>query len=179
MKFNFKYSAQLRPIFRVLAIVIALPMLGLGCLVVNDILFYNQAEVKDLFQIAIPQVFFGSLLLIAGIKGRLPKWMDNEDNENRIRESSTREKCLKGLIGPLLIVFIFTFLFFVEQFSIAWWGLLIYEVILLYMFYLTSVILLIEKGYNDLLVFTFIFPIALLAIGAISPKVFENLDKKT
>ncbi len=101
MNFNSKYSAQIRPVFRLLAVIISVPMILLECLIIFEVIFENKVDLQNSLKIAVPQLFLGLLFLIAGVKGKFPKWMDGED-ENL----SKRALCAKGLVGLFLIIYL-------------------------------------------------------------------------
>ncbi len=126
MNFTSKYSDQIRPVFRLLAVIISVPMILVGCLLIVEMVLEDKAGSQSLLKIAVPQIIFGILFFIGGVKGRLPTWMDSKD-ENL----STRATCAQGLIGPFLIVFLGILLYYVKLFSVIWWIILVYLIFLL------------------------------------------------
>jgi hypothetical protein len=66
MKFDSRWSARIRPIFRILAIIIGTAQLGMGIGFLID----------GGFKVGLPQTIAGAMFLTAGIRGNLPKWLD-------------------------------------------------------------------------------------------------------
>lgn len=172
MKFESRYSAPIRPILRIPAVLIgAIGLLfGVVYLICGDI------------KLGLPGTLFGLMFLTAGIKGKLPNLLDSEEREKyyekQISEgkSVTRRMCLLSLGGLVVVIAVLTSIFLTtEVFSFGWWLAIAFSVFSSVSFYLSSTILLQSKGFHPLLAFTVIVPIVLLVIGAITPKKFEQM----
>jgi ABC-type Fe3+ transport system permease subunit len=172
MKFDSRYSAPIRPIFRIPAIIIGAIQLivGIFCLFESD------------FKIGIPQTLVGLMFLTVGIKGRLPKWLDSEERGKEYEtkrsegKSVTRKICLLSLCAIVFVVAILVYGFFSsELFSVGWWFAIAFTLFSIVGFYLNFTILITSKGFHPLLAFTIIFPIALLLLGVVNPRKFEQI----
>ena len=169
MKFHSKYSAPIRPVFRIPAIIIGAAQLIFGCVYLID----------GGFKVGLPQTIVGLMFLTAGIRGQLPKWLDSEEREDEISEGNlgTRRLCLISLGALLLVLLILVTMFLTaEWFSIGWWAALLFSLITVAGFYINSTILLKSKGFHPLLALTFVFPVILLVIGIINPRKFEQIN---
>ena len=126
MKFDSRYSTPIRPIFRVLAVVVAIPALLFGLCFFIGGLFADPFEFDGDFKFGISGTLMGLLFLVAGFKGNLPKWLDGGEEEAETENSrnmySTRKACLISLGGVILTFFIFASIILTTQiFSIPWW----------------------------------------------------------
>jgi small-conductance mechanosensitive channel len=129
-----------------------------------------------------PQTFVGLIFLSAGIKGKLPKWFDSEERdkeyEKQISEgkSVTRKICLISLGGILFVTAILGYGFFTaELFTLEWWFAVAFTLFALVGFYFNFSIIVARKGFHPLLALTIVFPIALIVLGVINPKKYEQI----
>ena len=134
------------------------------------------------FKLGMPQTLVGLMFLTVGIKGRLPKWLDSEERnkeyESQISEgkSVTRKICLISLCAIVFVIVILTYGFFTsELFSLGWWLAIAFTLFSLVGFYLNFTILIANKGFHPLLALTIVFPIALLLLGVINPRKYEQI----
>lgn len=172
MKFDSRYSAPIRPLFRIPAMIIGIvqSFFGIFCLFSGDL------------KLGLPQTLVGLIFLTVGIKGQLPKWFDSEERDKeygkQISEgkSVTRKICLLSLGGIIFVVAILTFGFSsAELFSLEWWFAVAFTLFALVSFYLNFTIIVASKGFHPLLAFTIIFPIALIVLGVVNPRKFEQI----
>ncbi len=173
MKFDSRYSAPIRPLFRIPALLLGTAQLIFGIIFLVD----------GGFKVGIPQIVVGLMFLIAGIKGQLPKWLDSEEREKEYEKKlsegklNTRKVCLLSLGAQVFIISVIIIMFLTTDiYSIGWWVILALTIFSSVGFYLNSAILLESKGFHSLLALTVIFPLILLAIGVVNPRKFEKIN---
>lgn len=183
MKFDSRYSAQIRPIYRVLAGLICLPMLLFGFMAISELFTCEKGEIKEIIKFALPQIFFGLFLLTASLKGSLPKSLDQntdsnlENNRETPITDTTRKQSLKMLVSIVgVIIIIFSMFYMFDRFTIFWWLTVIMAAFWIYMYYLSSTLLLVRFHFHHRLSLTIVFPIIVLLIGIFSPKTLEQRE---
>ena len=183
MKFDPRYSSQIKPVFRVFAGIISIPMLLFGLMALREIISCEQAETREIIEFGLPQLFFGTLMLVAALRGRLPRSFDgpttnsHESNDETLLHETTRKSSLKMLGSTFGAVLILSFMLYMfEKFTMFWWFTAVYSIFWLYMYYLSSQFLLLKYGFHNLLAITFIFPVIVLLIGVISPSTLEKRE---
>jgi hypothetical protein len=182
MKFDSRYSAPIRPIFRVLAVAIGIPMLLVGAALLIEGVRSQPFEFDGDLKAGISGTVCGLVMVIAGIKGHLPKWLDSEEREKAFDKKmqagkvTTKNICLRSIGGFILSASIITLMFAsTEVYSILWWLTLVMTLFIAYLYYLSFATILGSKGFNPYWALTFIFPLTLLIIGVFNPKKFEKM----
>lgn len=168
MKFDSRYSASVRPIFRVPAIIIGAAQFVFGVFYLLD----------GGFKVGLPQTMMGLMFLTVGIRGHLPKWLDAEEREKEITKGhlGTRKLCLFFLSSLTVAVTILVTMFWISEiFSVGWWFTVVLLVFFIVGFYYSSALLLESKGFNSLLALTIIFPVTLIIVGVVKPKKFDQI----